>query len=139
VTAASVAKGTGAQTNNDYPAGESGTAGMVVYHKASDSKWYKAQADATPDNGYGTGVGPGGIGIATHDFRAGQPLQVQTGGQYTVGATVAVGVHYYLSATAGGICPVADLASTNYVTRLFYGVSTTVGQLDLKATGQQLA
>jgi hypothetical protein len=87
VTAASVVPGANA-TLIQSTAGETITAGMAVYLKASDSRWWKAQADGTI---------------------------------------------YVVSATAGGICPEADLASTNYVSIL--GVGSTAAVIKMLANG----
>jgi len=132
ITAASVAKSTGAVENKQYVAGETITAGQAVYLKSSDSKWWKAQAD-------GTSAEADAIGIALNGAAAGQPVSVQTAGAITIGATIAVGTTYVVSATAGGIAPVADLASTNYLTYLAYGSAAGVLTLNVKSTAIQLA
>ena len=65
---------------------------------------------------------------------------MQTGGKITIGATVVPGTMYGISATAGGICPMADLTTGNYVTPLGLAISTTV--LDMayaRASGIQSA
>src|SRR5258706_518127 len=112
ITAASVISGSDAVKNKDYVAGETITAGMAVYHLASDNKWYMAQNDNTAaQSGSGASVGPGGVGIATHAALAGQPLVVQTGGTITIGAAILVGVHYFIGPTFGGIGVAADIAS----------------------------
>lgn len=134
VTAASVLKSSGQV--EDVTWGEAGiTAGMSVYRKSADGKWYKAQADDTAEaSGYGTK-----IGIALSGGGTGQPGKVQVNGVITPGAALTEGVAYYLSTTAGGIAPVADLASTNYITVL--GVAQTAALLVLNpvASGGQLA
>lgn len=135
ITAASVAKGTDVTTVSNYPAGETITAGQVVYLKSSDSKWWKAQADGTAEES-GSGVQ---VGIALHGSLANQPLVVQTAGTITIGATVVVGTTYVVAATAGGIAPHADLVSTNKYTRVGYGITTGSLQIDVRATGLALA
>jgi hypothetical protein len=122
ITAANVVAGTGALTNRSYNAGEAVTAGQSVYLKAADSKLWLAQAD-------GTAAESTVFGIALHAASANQPLAIQTGGPITIGATILTGVFYYVSPTAGGLCAVADLGSTNYVTPIGYGTSTTVLQV----------
>jgi hypothetical protein len=52
---------------------------------------------------------------------------VQTAGNINLGATLTVGQIYVLSATAGGIAPVADLATGHYPSIL--GVATTASNL----------
>jgi hypothetical protein len=69
-------------------------------------------------------------GIALHGASLSQPLRLQNGGTITMGATVAIGQAYFLSAAAaGGVCPYADLASTNWV--VFIGIGTTVTDVAL--------
>lgn len=122
ITAANVVPATGYQFT-DGVAGETITRGQTVYLKASDSRWWKSQAD-------GTSAESTVIGIALQDAGAGQPLRVQTGGDLGVGAILTVGQVYVVSATAGGIAPYSDLASTNYVSIL--GVASSTSNLKLK-------
>lgn len=132
ITAANVVKGSGATVNKDANAGESITAGQAVYKKASDGKWWKAQTDDTSAQADAQG-------IALHAAAADQPLAVQTGGSIAIGATVAAGVFYYVSNTAGGICPVADIGSADYVTQIGYGLTTSTIMVQPIATGVTLA
>jgi hypothetical protein len=119
VTAASVLKGTGAITET-LIAGAAITAGQSVYKDTSDSNKAKlADADSA------TAAARTYYGTALNGASTGQPVVVQTGGPITIGATVAVGVAYYLSDTAGGICPFADLESGDYPTIIGIGISTT--------------
>lgn len=110
--------------------GEAVTAGQAVYLKSSDGKWWLAQCDGTAEE-----AGSGGVGVALNGGAANQPAAVQTGGLITIGGTVAATLVYVVSATAGGICPIADLVSTNKLTIL--GYATTTGVIDLRplATG----
>lgn len=135
ITATNVVAGDGAVVVKDFPFGETVTAGMSVYLKASDSKWWKAQADGTADQS-GSGVR---LGIALNGGAANQPAAVQTGGRLTIGATVAAGVFYYVGLGAGEIGPAGDLGSTNYVSQIAYGVSTSVVVVNPLATGVVLA
>jgi hypothetical protein len=132
ITAANVLKGDSAVVVTNYNAGESITAGQVVYLKSTDSEWYKAQCDGTAEeSGYGVTVG-----VALHASGNGQPLAVQTGGQITIGATTVATTNYVVSDTAGGIAPHADLSTAGwYYTRVGHAISTTVIQLNLLATG----
>lgn len=132
VTATSVVKGTGAVINKDYLAGETITAGQAVYLKESDGKLWKAQAD-------GTAAEAAFIGIALNGAAAGQPVVILTSGSCTIGATVAVGGVYCVSATAGGICPVADLVSSDYVTIIGYGSTTAILYVDPVISGIEKA
>ena len=57
----------------------------------------------------------------------------------TITATVTAGVAYYLSATAGGICPVADLGSGDYPVFLGFATSSSVLALRIVESGVALA
>ncbi len=79
------------------------------------------------------------MGIATNSALLNQPVVVQVSGQITIGATILVGVHYFCGPSFGGIGLAADIASGKFMTRLGYGLSTTLMQLDVKPTGLALA
>jgi hypothetical protein len=126
ITAASVAAGTNATKQNQYLAGASITQGKSVYVDTADNTVKLADADA---------VISGVVGVALNAASAGQPVTFQQYGNITIGATVATGTAYYVSATAGGICPEADLASGDFPHFLGFATSTTVIALDPKACG----
>jgi hypothetical protein len=129
VTATSVVKGTGAITET-LIAGAAITAGQSLYKDASDANKAKlTDADSA------TAAARVFHGIALNGAASGQPVVVQTGGIITIGATVAVGVAYYLSDTAGSICPFADLESGDYPTIIGIGVSTTQIKIGPLAAG----
>jgi hypothetical protein len=131
ITAANVAVSTNAVVNRQYNAGETITAGMCVYLKSTTGTWFKAQADGTAEES-GSGVQ---TGIALHASLAGQPLAVQTSGSITIGATTTVGTIYVVSAAAGGICPWADLVSTNKLSIIGYGSTAAILAMVPAATG----
>lgn len=109
--------------------GEAGTAGMPVYRLTSDQKAYKAECDnADHDDVAGILLANGG---------AGQVVPMMYDGDLTIGAAVTMGGLYLLSATAGKIMPASDLASTNYLTVLFFAISATKVRLMLRTTGLQ--
>jgi hypothetical protein len=101
-------------------AGATITAGQIVYRDATDGLYRLADADAT------------GIGSITKFFIAlngaanGQPLVVAERGRITFNAAMAAGTAYYLSPTAGGIAPLADVMSGDNVILLGVARSTTV-------------
>jgi hypothetical protein len=129
VTAASVAKATGAATD-EGTAGESVTAGQPVYRNQTDAgKLYRTDADAEASSVC--------AGIALHAAAAGQPLEFLTSGPIDIGATVAVGQVYVVSTNAGGIAPYADLASGDYVSLL--GVGTTTGRIEVRLNNSKIA
>lgn len=132
-TAANVVKQSGTQTaTGTY--GETVTAGQAIYKKASDGLLYKAQCD-------GTTAEAAVVGIALNSGSANQPASYATSGLLTLGAVTAgaAGVAVALSATAGGICPDGDIASTNYYTAIGVLTSATVIQIALNVTGVQHA
>ncbi len=88
--------------------GEALTAGMGVYRKQSDGKWYKGQSDGTQEE-----QGQYGLGIVVNDAPGvGQRAHVALpGADVTLGAGAApaASTHYTLAAAAGSIAPVADV------------------------------
>jgi hypothetical protein len=128
ITPASVLPGSGAAKVNGT-AGATITAGQVVYLDSSDNKYKLA------DNDSATAAVRSPAGIALHAASSGQPLTIQTAGPITIGATVAVGIVYCLSSTAGGICPNADIAAGDYNTIIGIGTSTTVIDVKLHEAG----
>lgn len=105
-------------------AGETITAGMAVYLKTSDSKYYKADANVTTAEAVVAG-------IALNSVSAGQPISFATGGKLTLGSVTAgaAGVPVALSTTAGGLAPDGDISSGNYYT--FIGVMTSATELQI--------
>jgi hypothetical protein len=131
ITAASVVAGAGA-TQARGTAGATITAGEVVYFDSATSTYKLADCDSA------TAAVRSPRGIALHASLSGQPLAVHTGGPITIGATLTAGVAYYLSATPGGICPVADLTTGDYPVILGIATSTTVLNVDIQEAGVAL-
>ncbi len=129
-TAASVVPGSGAVHANGVP-GEAFSAGMPVYIKAADGLLYKALNT--------TAAAASCVGIAEATGVVGQRTFYQIGGQMNLGATLTVGETYVVSATAGKIAPIGDLASTNYVTYLGQAVSASMLNMNIGVTGVQRA
>jgi hypothetical protein len=119
VTAANVVP-SGNATVERGTAGATITAGQVVYKDPTTGKYLLA------DNNSATAAARQARGIALNGASNGQPLSIQMGGDITIGATLTAGVAYYLSGTAGGICPVADLTTGMYPCLLGMAKSTTV-------------
>lgn len=128
-TAANVASVDSAPPKNEFIDGRAGgtvTAGMPVY-RATDGDLEAAQADASATAAI--------LGVALHGASAGQPLRIQTKGKMNIGATVAVGTLYVVSAAAaGGIAPDSDLGTGNYFSPVCYGISTSNVQLCIANT-----
>ena len=117
ITAANVLASAAAQKERGT-AGATITAGQPLYKDSSDSDKLKpAQATASKQ---------GFVGIALNGAASGQPVEYVTRDtELTIGATVAVGIVYVLSATAGAICPHADLTTGDYGVVVGIGISTT--------------
>lgn len=131
ITAANVVKGTNAVTENGT-AGETITAGQPVYKSSTTNKYMKA------DSNSGTAEAKTARGIALNGAAAGQPLQILLKGDVTIGATLTAGSRYYLSETAGGIQPEADLGAGENVCLLGLAKSTTVLAVNIQAPGVTL-
>lgn len=107
VTANEVLKGSGA-TSKRGTAGETMTAGQLVYLDSTTGNYKLAQADDASTDEI--------AGITLHGSASGQPIEILTGGTIDLGVTLTVGEVYCLSAgSAGGIAPYGDLVASNYV------------------------
>ena len=126
VTAANVVKGTGAVTQNGT-AGATITAGQSIYLDTVAGTLKLADADVV--------ASAAAAGIALHGASLNQPLAYQSAGRITIGGTVVVGTVYVVSITAGGVAPLADIASGDFVTVLGIGVTTAIIALDIQVSG----
>ena len=63
---------------------------------------------------------------------------MQKAGDITIGATLTAGTAYYLSDTAGGICPLADVGEGEYVCMLGLAKSTSILALNIQFPGVSL-
>lgn len=112
-------------------AGATLTAGTPVYEDSTDAYQVKA-ADCT------TSAATAKVaGILLGGGADGQPVLIATGGEIDPGFTATEGVVYVLS-EAGGIAPVADLATNDYVTVIGVGKSTGNVDLILFSSGEQV-
>jgi hypothetical protein len=103
-------------------AGATITAGQPVYKDSTASNKLKpADADVL--------ASAAAVGIALHGASADQPLKYATSGNLTLSAVMTAGAVYVVSTNAGGIAPVADLGSGDYVTLL--GIATSTSNLKL--------
>ena len=131
ITAANVVKGSNAVVEPGT-AGATITAGQVVYKDAADGKYKLADADSA------TAAAKAPRGIALNGASDGQPLSIIRSGDVTIGATLTAGTAYYCSPVAGGICPLADVASGDDVVLLGLAKSTSVLAVDIQVTGVTL-
>ena len=120
-TAANVAAGSSATRVQLVQAGEAITQGMPVY-LASDGKYYQTDANDTA-------VKAQSKGIAISPASADGYFLMAVDGLINLGATLAVGQVYCVSATKGAIAPYGDLTTNDFVTIL--GIATTTALMDI--------
>lgn len=108
--------------------GETVTAGQPGYRKAIDGLYYKADANASSATAEALGVFLSGASTSGYALFC-------TAGSYLAGATLTVGETYVVSATAGGIAPLADVTTGWYVTILGVASSATTLQLSIFRSG----
>ena len=129
ITPASVVAGTNA-VRDIGTAGETIIAGKAIYFDAATNKWKLSDNNATGTRQVHA--------VALNGASLNQPVSVAKGGDVTIGATLVPGTAYYLSATAGGICPVADLATGMDAILIGLAKSTTVLAIDVQDSGVTL-
>lgn len=122
ITAGNVISGSGSAVETGT-ANATITAGQPVYRASADSRFGLSDANSA------TAEVRDVYGIALNGASAGQPISVHKSGPLTIGATLVVGGVYTLSRTAGGICPVADLTTGDYVSVI--GVATSASVLSV--------
>jgi len=122
-TAANVAAGGNNVSFSLVQAGEAVTQGQPVYQSSSTLKYLQTDANDTAAKADAKG-------IALTPAASDGYFLLAKGGPVNLGATLAIGTLYAVSATKGAICPVADLATSDYVTIL--GIATTTALIDLK-------
>lgn len=131
ITAANVALGGSGTSVRVVQVGESVTQGETGYLNNTDNKHYLADADdsettANADCLFLSPASADGYAVAVFS------------GPVNVGATLTVGEQYYVSDTAGGIKPAADLATGDFVTLLGIATATNVLDLSINASGVQV-
>jgi hypothetical protein len=119
ITAANVVAGAGAVTENGS-AGEAVTAGQPVYKDPTSNKYMKADSNSA------TVAARQARGIALNGAALDQPLVIHRAGDITLGAVLTPGTAYYLSDAPGGICPLADVGTGEYVCQLGIAKSASV-------------
>lgn len=129
VTAASVAKGTDAVVEHGI-AGATITAGQLVYKDTSDSNKLKLV-----DVDSATVLARSASGVALNGGASGQTIAYQTAGQINLGATLATGIVYVGSDTAGGIRPSADNGVGDYTVVVGVAISTSLLKMGLLNSG----
>lgn len=132
IVASSVVPGSGALVASGT-AGATITAGQCVYFDSSDGKYKLADCDSA------TAAVRNVVGIALNGASNGQPIDVLTHGDLTINSVLTGGIPYFLSPTAGGICPIADIAVGDYYTLIGIAKSATVLSVKINASGFQRA
>lgn len=127
ITAANVKK-TATTKSRAATLGATGTAGQAIYidETATPQNVKLAQSD-------GTAAEAVGAGILLNGGAADQPCEYAYEGDIDIGGTLVIGETYVISTTAGSICPIGDLVSTNRPCIL--GVAITTGRLKLLPGG----
>jgi len=129
ITAANVvASGTG-QGRTSGTAGETIGAGKNVYLDPTLHKWMLADSNSA------TAAARHAGGVAANSASLNQPLNVFTSGPVTIGGTLTANIPYFLSDTPGGLCPIADVGTGEYLCQIGLAISTTVLNIDIQFTG----
>lgn len=128
ITATSVVPGDGAKKELGV-FGETVTAGQSIYRKASDRKFWLADADSP------TAEVREVYGIALNGGAANQVAVVQTEGEINLGATLQVGAVYLLSDTPGGIMPAVDQGDGDYTVVIGVAETAAILRMGIKAAG----
>lgn len=131
ITAANVVPGVNAKIVGGT-FGATIVAGKSVYQDPADLKFKLADCDSA------VAAERAVKGIALTGGGNGQPGFVLTEGDIALGAVLAAGTAYYLSPTAGGICPVGDLSSGDYPTLIGIAKSTSVLSVKINESGVAL-
>ncbi len=127
-TAANVALGASTTPTKILQVGESATQGMPLYFH-TDGKWYQCDANDTAAKAVAGAIA---LSPAAADGYVLAALPATSPGRSLVnlGATLAIGTVYGVSATKGAIAPISDITSTQFVSVL--GIATTAALLDFQ-------
>lgn len=114
-------------------AGATITAGQVLYEEDATGKMKLS------DNDNATAEIRAIAGMALHAALADQPVTyAKNGAVVDLGAVLTAGVEYYVSGTAGGICPRADVTTGDDPLRVGMALTTARLQLDFSDPGVTL-
>jgi hypothetical protein len=132
ITAGNVGIGSATTVTQVVQAGESVTQGQPVYRSTSTGKYLRGDANDTAAKAIIEGIAV--TAASTDGF-----FLIVSDGQINLGATLVKGTAYVVSATVGGIAPIADLTTNDYVTILGVASSTSILDVYITATGIQKA
>ncbi|MGO6905809.1 hypothetical protein ACCS96_37330 [Rhizobium ruizarguesonis] len=113
-------------------AGEAITAGKAIYLAAATNRWMLADSNSA------TAEARQAKAIALNGASVGQPVAFQKSGDITIGGTLVAGQAIYLSDTPGGLCPLADVGSGEYVCLIGLAKSTSVLAMGIQFPGVSL-
>lgn len=113
-------------------AGEALTPGQPVYFNPLASKWLKAEAGDTEAKAQAQRIT---LTSAALNAR----VLLAAGGKVNIGATVVRNTVYVVSQTSGLLCPLADLATDDWVTIVGIADTTSTLKLMLLPQGYQTA
>jgi len=131
ITALNVRPTASSQIQGGLVLGETITNGQWVYRKASDSKYYRAQADGTlEESGNGTELYWILSGGALDEIGVGVLV-----GNIIVGGTLVEGKVYVISDTLGAITLADDIIASWFTTVAGIAVNTTELEIIGNATG----
>lgn len=132
VTASSVVPDASAKIVYNGRAGEALAQGKQAYYNSTTKKWMLADANAAGAEARAA------KGTVLNAAALNQPVAIATDGKVDFGSAIfTAGTDYYLSDTPGGICPIADVGTGEYVCRVGVALSASVLDLDYKYTGVQ--
>lgn len=120
-------------TRNSGIAGEALEAGQVLYLKASDNRWYKADCTTLEKSGNNSSQN---LRIALADAGTAQPIVfAEPGSLITVGSVLTKGLWYVLSATAGKIADHGDLTTGQFSVNMGYAPTASTFFFNPQTTG----
>ena len=121
-----IALGGQATRRQEIQFGEAVVATDVLYRKASDSKYYKADADASQAEALVQGICL--VGGATDAYG----IMVSSGLVIFTGVTLVIGDSYYSSDTGGKIRPLADIDVGDWIGLLGHALTTANLEVRIK-------
>lgn len=130
ITAANVSLTNGVSSVEQVTYGDTITQGLVLYEDTSDSNKYKKSVN-------NTATLAAAKAIALTPGASGEKGYVVKSGEIDMGATLAVGMRYFVSNTAGAIAPSADIGTGEYVTLI--GIATAAGVLKVNFVASGVA
>ena len=107
--------------------GEAVTQGQPLYRDTNDNKYNLCDSDAEASAKC--------AGIAMTSGATDEYGIIAKTGPIDVGATLTVGETYVVSTNAGGIAPIGDLTTGDYVTHLGVASAAATLELDIEVTG----